>query len=256
MRRSASARAGLTLLELVVVLAVISLLISILLPAVLATRAASRDLECRTHFKTICQDFNYFADVSGIGARGDSDKLGDDRFLIEDFQESIYGIAEFWQGSTLSRRPIDGKGTLLLCPASNARLQKVPRIPCSSGAVEPQQDVSAGFNRRLFIRTRYVNDMPLPTGARLSSKILHFPDVPLVLDVDGRTARQKGAQPYYTAPAITNDKVSDIYEDGAFWFPSTRHRGRVNVGFVGGHVLSSTEPTAEPWWRWDYQPDT
>jgi len=29
----------------------------------------------------------------------------------------------------------------------------------------------------------------------------------------------------------------------------------MNVGFIGGHVLSSAEPTTEPFWRWTYVPE-
>jgi prepilin-type processing-associated H-X9-DG protein len=142
-----------------------------------------------------------------------------------------------------------------MCPASSGRLDRRPRTPCSGGAVDPQKNVSVGLNRRLEVRTRYVNDRPVPARAYLTPQILHLPDVPLVLDVDGERAARAGTPPYYTAPPITNDKSEDIYENGAFWFPSSRHRGRLNVGFVGGHVLSSARPTNEPWWRWDYQPE-
>jgi len=255
MRRRSVLRSGFTLLELLIALAVISVLIAILLPALSATRNTSRDIECRTRLRSVCEGFIFFADASGVGSRGDSDRLGDNQFLLEDYQESVYGIAEFWQGPARDRAPLAANAKGLLCPSSAGRLERRPRTPCSGGAIEPQRNVSVAFNRRLHVRTRDVNGTLVPATTRLTSQILHYPEVPLALDVDGAQAVGNGAQPYYTAPPILNDKLTDIYESGAFWFPSNRHRARLNVAFVGGHVLSTAHPTGEPWWRWNYQPN-
>lgn len=256
MRRSDWSARAVTLIELLVAMGVIALLAAILMPALGASRDAARDLECRSKLRAVSQSFIEFADDSGVGRRGDSENLGGDRFRIEDFQESVYGVDEYWNGPPAQRVALMAKEQPLVCPAGPTKLERRAGIPCSAGAIGPQANVSVGFNKRLDQRTRFILSRPFPSPAYLTSTILHYPDVPLVFDVDGKVATERDQLPYYAAPPIMTDKQVDIYEDGAAWFPSLRHRGRLNVGFVGGHVLSSTQPTGEPWWRWDFQPES
>lgn len=253
-RRSVTA-SGLTLIEVLVSVGIVALLTAILLPAMSAGRHAAKDLECRANFREVSQRFTHFADESGVGLRGDSQRLGPELFLLEDFQESIYGLHEFWEGPEATRQLIDASLQPLMCPESPTKLERRSGIPCSEGAVGPASGISAGFNKRLEKKSRIVGDRPYPATAYLTTKILEYPDVPLVFDVDGAEAAARDISAFYSAPPILTDKAVDIYESGLNWFPSFRHRGRMNIGFVGGHVLSSSEPLAEPWWRWGYQPD-
>lgn len=242
-------------MELLIVIGVLALLVAVLLPALSAGRQTANDIECRTNYRNVVQRFIEFADDSGAGLRGDSTALGADQFLLEDFQESIYQVHEFWQGPDNDIVTIRASESPLMCPAKNARLTRRAGTPCSSGAVGPQRDVSSGFNKRLDKKTRYVMKRPFPSTSVLSSKVLTNPDVPLVFDIDGEAAVKRNLVPYYSAPALTYDDKKDIYESGEAWFPAMRHRGRMNVGFIGGHVLSTSDPTSEPWSRWEYQPD-
>jgi len=242
------------LLEVLVVVSLIALLLAILLPALATGRHAAMDLECMAKLRTVSLEFRDFADESGAGNRGDSDQFGRQRFRIEDFQESVYGIDEFWQSRETERVAMKRSEESMMCPAGASRLERRGEMPCSSGAIVPKRNVTVAFNMRLHKRTRYVDGNPYAASAYLSDRILNHPDVPLLFDVDGEKADSAGKLPYYAAPPILGDDVLDIYESGHFWFPSFRHRGRLNVGFVGGHVLSSSDPTAEPWWQWRYQP--
>lgn len=244
-----------TIVELLVSAGIISLLAAILLPAMSAGRQAAKDLECRAQFRDVSQRFINFADDSGVGLRGESQSLGG-RFQIEDFQESVYQVDEFWVGPESERMPVHAGASPLACPASTGSLERKAGLPCSAGAIGPAKNVSTGFNKRLETRTREVRGRLFPANAYLSSKILTMPDVPLVFDVDGQLAAERDMLPIYSAPPILTDKWIDIYESGKSWFPSFRHRGRMNVAFVGGHVLSSLHPTEEPWWQWNYQPDS
>lgn len=255
MNRRQSKHQGFTLLELLVVVGISSVLIGILLPALSAGRHAAMALECKTKLRTVAMKFIQFADVSGARNRGDSDRLGPRRFRLEDFQESIYGIDEFWDGPAGERVAMKGPEQPLMCPAGAANLERRSDIPCSSGAIGPQVNVSIAFNKRLETRTRTIGGRPMRANAYPTDKILQYPDVPLLLDADGGQATARDVIPYYTAPPIVDDKSIDIYESGIFWFPSFRHRGQSNIGFVGGYVLSSNHPSTEPWWKWDYQPD-
>lgn len=253
-RRVQQAHAAFTLIELLIVVSIISVLAAILLPALSASRQAALDLRCRNQLRNVTQSFLSFAsDTSGVN-RGDSDKL-DRLFRIEDFQESIYRIHEFWEGPIVARAAYSVNPPPLFCPASPARMERRSGIPCSSGAIAPQKSVTVGFNKRLETKTVVVNGVQTGVKSYLGEKILQYPDVPLLLDVDGELAVSRGIIPYYAAPPLPKDSGPDIYLNGKYWFPAFRHRGSVNVGFVGGHVLSSRQPLNEPWWRWNYQPD-
>ncbi len=247
-------RHAFTLIELLVVIAIIAVLLAILLPALSAGRAAARNLKCKTQLRNVATEFTFFADGNGIGPRGSGGQYGENRFLIEDFQESIYRIDEYWDAPSAGRTAMDASQQPLMCPSAPSVLDRRADLPCSSGAIGPKQNVSVAFNKRLETRTFYFNGNPYPAMALLSPAILHYPNVPLLIDVDGKAADGDGKLPYYTAPPLLDDKEVDIYESGNFWFPSRRHRGQLNVGFVGGHVLSSANPSTEPWWRWHYQP--
>ncbi len=254
MENRTHSRFGLTLIELLLVVSVLGLLSAILIPALSSGRHAAMDLQCRAKLRTVTTSFLDFAGGSGAGKRGDSDSLGDNRFRVEDFQESIYRISEFWDEEG-QRASLDSRTQPLMCPTSSGRLNRRAGIPCSLGAVGPKKNVSIGFNKRLDTGTRYIDDRSFPQSVYLTEKILNYADVPLVFDLSGEAAVSNNVLPYYSAPPLSSLASPDIYSTGRFWMPAMRHRGKMNVAFVGGHVLSSRKPTQEPWWRWDYQPD-
>lgn len=244
---------ALTLLELLVVIGILGVLIAILLPALSASRDTANDLKCRANYRSVLFQFTNFADESGAGRRGNSETLAP-RFLLEDFQESLYGVAEFWGGGEAEREQFSSVNQPLMCPSGPRFLERRASIPCSAGAIVPLDNVSTGFNARLHRETRVLADGSIgPRPAYLSSNILLFPDAPLVFDIDGEAAFDRGVKPYYAAPAMPPKDGIDIYSNGAYWFPAMRHRGRINVGFIGGHVLSSANPLIEPYWRWNFQ---
>jgi len=248
---------GFTLLEMLVVVAILGVLVAILLPALNASRETAHDLKCRANYRSVLIQFTNFADESGAGRRGGSDSMGP-RFMLEDFQESIYGLAEFWGGGESEREQLTMSNQPLMCPAGPGFLERRGTIPCSAGAVTPVNNVTTGFNSRLNRESRILNDGSIgPRPAYLTSKILMFPDVPLLFDVDGQLATEREIKPYYAAPPMAPKDGIDIYSQvisgGIYWFPAMRHRGRINVGFIGGHVLSSARPLSEPYWRWNFQ---
>jgi len=231
-----------------------ALLMAILLPALSSARSAAQDLKCRTQLRAVVLKFMDFAADSGVALRGDSKQYGEKAFRLEDFQESVYEISEFWNGPDAQRLPLTARSQPLMCPSGPNSLERRSNLACSAGAIGPQNNVSIGFNRRLDTRTRYVNGAAVPGKSYLTDKILALPDVPLLFDVDGEEAAHRSLMPYYAAPPVV-ERPNDIYATGLYWFPSFRHRGSINVGFVGGHVLGSRQPLEEPWWRWSYQSD-
>jgi len=250
-----------TLIEMLVVVAIIGILMAIMGTSLARVRAAGKSFVCKNQLKNIAFNFIIFADDYGHPWRGDSDQDGRAGFYIEDFQESQYVIKEFWkvnaQGQSSQGEAVKIKASEqpLICPAGEQELEKVPNLPLRSMAVVPLANVSKGFNMRLDQAS-----VPQPGGGgpqlaqvRLSKRITAYPMVPLVFDVDGVAALaiDAGSLPYYSAPRTNS---WDNYASGSYWFPSLRHGGRCNAAFVGGHVLSSLQPVREPGWEWKYQP--
>lgn len=248
---------GFTLIELLVVISIIALLLAILVPALSAGRGAAQDLECKARMRGVTTEFILFADPAAGVPRGQSEIYGPNTFRIEEFQERMYGVDEFWTGADADRQQLSRSDVSLMCPSANGSLERRSGLPCSAGAIGPEENVSTGFNKRLEVKWEYIPqiDQNLRRPVFLTSKVLSQPDVPLVFDVDGKAATDAGEVPYYSAPAVLSDKIEDMFEAGNFWFPGKRHSNRINVGFIGGHVLSSAEPVTEPFWRWSYVPE-
>jgi len=243
-------------LEILVVISIIGTLIAILMPSLQACRRSGRNLKCMSQLKNVAFEFRLFADDFACRSRGNGRNLPEPgqegfsfeprQFWLEDFQESIYQVSEFWTEPSRRITNLDASRELLMCPEGQGPLRRRPSVPCSDGAIFPHENVSMGFNRRLH---RPGPDLSVRS---LTSRVLDYPDVPLALDVDGRQAKSLGREPYYTAPPIGRN---DGYNSGNFWFPSYRHRERLNVALVGGHVLSTRDPLGQSDFRWSYQPD-
>ena len=164
-------------------------------------------------------------------------------FFIEDFVDKMYRTGEFMTDAITVQTPYDSRRELMMCPAGPKRLLRWPRQVSFERTVRPWENVSLAMNRRLL---RYGNRHKVVT-----SRILDYPNVPVVMDVDGANAVSAGQRPFYIAPPTNED---DEYKDGRYWFPSFRHGRTVNVAFVDGHVASSSKPAEEPGWRWSYHP--
>ena len=246
-----SSASGFTLVELLIVVAIIALLVSILATALGNVRGASRRVMCMNQLREVSFRFSRFAEEAQHPNRGESEQYGPKLFRLEDFQESVYRIQEFWDAGAAQQAGFGSEGNPLICPAGPGDLVRRRGLPCTSYAVSPGEHVSIAFNMRL----EYVSVVSV-VGARLKRTLLtprikSRPWVPLAFDIDGLKATQNGALPYYSAPSAGDP---GMYGTGRFWFPSTRHLGRCNVAFVGGHVLSSPAPERVGHWQWSYQP--
>jgi len=250
-RCPAAFRGAWTLLEMLVVIAIITVLISVLVISLVQVRGSSKSFVCKNNLKTVAFEFIQFADDFAHPNRGDSEKFGRTGFYIEDFQERLYKISEFWDSpgfSTVKYKPGEQP---LICPAGAGNLQKQSGFPCSGYAVTPATNISVGFNKRLERASVVVSGRALLKGVRLTQRLMEHPGVPLAFDVDGEAAAGRGILPYYSAPTAGD---AGKYANDALWFPGLRHNREMNASFVGGHVLSSSKPDKQGGWQWKYQP--
>lgn len=245
-----STAGGFTLLELLVVAAIIVILVSILAVSLGKVRRTTKAFVCKNNLKTVAFEFFQFADEFAHPSRGDSED-GRPGFRIDDFQERLYRIAEFWDCGNATEVDYEPTRQPLICPSGPQTLRRRAGLPCQSYAVTPAENVSVGFNMRLYRASVVVGGRPVLKDVRLGHQILEHGSVPLALDVEGRVAVSRSVLPYYIAPPAGD---TGKYADGLFWFPARNHDGKANVCFVGGHVLSSASPDTEPGWNWTYQP--
>lgn len=240
-------RPAFSLIEMLVVISVIALILAIFLPALSASRRLAQNLQCVARMREIGFEFRAFADDFTVRNRGDSEDHGPNAFRIEDFVDSMYRVDEFWTDAPHS--PLlryDSDRELMMCAAGPKTLYRRYKVTAFQHEVWPLENVSLAVNRRLL------RDGLRPGIRIVTSRILDYPDVPVLLDVDGAEAVRAGQEPFYIAPPTA---VEDAYQDGGYWFPSFRHGKTLNVAFVGGHVASSKTPLQEPTWRWSYHPD-
>lgn len=247
-------RAAFTLVETLVLGALVALSLSILLPATRLVRGNVKALQCASNMRTVTQRFELFVhgeSDSDVDA-GHGEPLSSRQFFIDDFQERLYGIDEFWNLGSQAKGRLTSDRDLMLCPAGAPQLTKKKGFPCGPEAIKPAQDISLGLNMRLYrapVASHGTAQLAPVASTRVVADILNHPYVPLVLDVDGAEAARRGHGAFYAAPPV--DGVDDPYASGEYWTPSHRHSGYVNVGFVGGHVLKSQAPEYERW-DWSY----
>lgn len=243
-----------TLIELLIVIAVIAVLLGILLPALSMAMSSARAFRCQMSLRSVAFDFTVFADDELHGDRGNDDRDRPGRFQLETFQESQYGIDEFWawEGQNKVTLPDATGHDPLRCSVVRGDITLMRDTPCSAGAISPPQNVSYGFNARLqWIEVTKPNGSVASTRTWLDSRILEHEKIPLAWDVDGEVAFQKGEQPVFSAPSLDS---KGPYADDRLWFPATRHAGTMNVAFTAGHVQSTRAPLEESGWLWGFQP--
>ncbi|NOX58010.1 MAG: hypothetical protein GXP29_04025 [Planctomycetes bacterium] len=258
--RSTRARPALTLVELLVVVAIMSTLMSILLTTLSSVRNSAKSVLCKNKLQGVAQAFQMFADDYAHGDRGrESNRLGGNRFRLEDFQDSLYGTEEFIKGDAtqVNKVTFEARKQPLICPAGPRGLGHDGTIQPAELSILPLENVSIGFNMRLHMGNIKINygtiQLDSLRSVTLSPRILNHPWTPLAFDVDGMSAqnRPQPLVPFYSTPPAAQ---SGLYTSGKFWFPAGRHAGQVHAAFIGGHVWSSRNPATAPGWDWAYQP--
>ncbi len=243
-------RRAFTLVEILISIAIIAVLISLLLPAMSGTMGSARAFKCQVAQRAVMFDLQLFAE--GEVPRGDDASLAGDRFRLETFQESQYGIDEFWAwpGRGTVSLPDEAGNDPLRCAAIRGEVALRSGVPCSRGAISPPDAVSYGFNIRLHIAEDTRGGGPAARPVLLSPRIVDQSSVPILWDVDGGLAREKGVSPVFSGPSLDSEAV---FAGDRYWFPGSRHGRAANFAFLDGRVESSRNPLHEGW-DWDYSP--
>lgn len=249
--RGRSSESGFTIAELLVSITIVAILISLVLPLLARTIAASRGFKCQQSLRSVAYDFQLFADDDLHGYRGEVENQRDNTFTIENFAESQYGVHEFWAWPGENRHSIpDGAGyDPMRCAEVKGEIVLRSNMPCAT-AVIPPHNISYAFNIRLRIAEIRV-PTPRQTMVYLTSGV-PIPDaVPLLWDIDAPNAVARNQSPFYSGPSLDSPAV---FAGNRYWFPGMRHNGAANFAFVDGHVESSMAPLEENTWDWGYSP--
>lgn len=241
-----------SLVELLVVIAVLATIAGLLLPALGRSMAMARQFRCQVSLRSVGFDFGVFADEALHGDRGADKSLGP-RFRVETFQESEYGIDEFWRWGDVNAHtvPDADDNDPMRCAAVKGLVMLRRGTPCRQGAVTPSENISYTFNGRLDRAPRGSNESRW-MQATLTPDAASESMVPLAFDVDGAEAERRGVTPVFSAPGLGVDRGP--FAGDALWFPSYRHAGSSNVLFTDQHVESSRALVDEKLWRWDFLP--
>lgn len=248
-----------TLIELLIVVAIVTVLLALLFPAIRGTVSAARGFRCQSSQRTIAFDFSVFADDQLHGPRGtDETTLNHGQFRVETFQDAQYGVDEFWAyGSVPAHRVPDTQGRdPMRCAEVRGPIDLQKFAPCTSGGVGPPENVSFGFNIRLhWSELRAAARRPY--NVFLTARILDGYGVvspsalPLLTDVDGAVASARGMTPLFTGPGLD---ATTLLSGDRFWFPALRHNGGLNIAFVDGHVKATRSPIGDPGCNWGFEP--
>jgi prepilin-type N-terminal cleavage/methylation domain-containing protein/prepilin-type processing-associated H-X9-DG protein len=247
------ARPGFSLVELLVVIAVIATIAGLLLPALSHSIALARQFRCQVSLRSVGFDFGVFADDTLHGDRGHDASMAP-RFRLETFQESEYGVDEFWRwGDKPSHTlPDEADNDPMRCAEVGGMLTLRRGAPCRAGAVGPAESVSFTFNGRLDRAPVRGGDGSRWMQVTLTDGVVFRPMLPLAWDVDGAEAGRRGVSPVFSAPGL--EEARGPFAGDALWFPSLRHAGAANVLFTDQHVESSRDPAGETGWAWSFLP--
>jgi len=249
-----------TLVELLIVIAIVAVLLALIFPAIRGTLAAARSFRCQSSQRTIAFDFTVFADDQLHGDRGNDGVELRNRalFRAETFQNSQYGTNEFWTyGENVPTHTVpDTQGRdPMRCAEVDGNIKLTRALSCSIGGVAPSKNVSYGLNIRLHWSEKRAA-AGLSYGVVLSNRILDGygivppSSLPLMMDVDGAAAAVRGTNPVFVGPSLDS---TTLFADNRFWFPGVRHNGTMNVAFMDGHVKATHRPLLEGW-AWGFEP--
>lgn len=252
-----------TLVELLVVVAIIAVLTSVLLPALGSVRQQARTIVCMSNLKSIAFDFNLaLNNPNSIRSSNDTIAPLEGGFWLSNFADKIYHAGSYYDSSTSSTSYANGSD-VFFCPSAAPYLTvdgtRDHVFDSPHSALSPKANVSYAFNARL--RAVYRALAGSPSGEQyfvmLGPNVLgwpHAPEMPLMLDVDASLAVKWDADPFAIAPAIEDIGAYRAYNffpnGGKRWYPILRHNDQANVARLDGSVRRTNKLLKDPDFEW------
>jgi prepilin-type processing-associated H-X9-DG protein/prepilin-type N-terminal cleavage/methylation domain-containing protein len=243
-----------TLLELLVSIAIITVLLSMLLPAIGSAIALARSRKCQSGQRSVGFDFSIFADDTLHPYRGEGSRRNS--FQLRSFINAEYQINEFWAWGNVDEVELpDSAGRdPMRCPLMAGPITLVRGRQATAGGVGPPENLSFGFNIRFHQAEVLDANGQLRTiqPLNIASAMLDVraDKVPLMWDIDAGAAVDLGVNPLLTGPSLGSD---GMLAGDRYWFPGQRHHGMGNYLFLDGHVEETSTPLNNRW-NWGYSP--
>jgi prepilin-type N-terminal cleavage/methylation domain-containing protein len=205
-----------TLVELLLVIAVIAILAALLMPALAAAQARSKRVACLDNLKQSALSFQmYTADNDGklaqnypLGEGGSNSwVLGSMKVPSDSTNKTLIRQAKFF--------PYASQVTLYRCPSDPSRTEDAPRV--------------RSYSMNGWIGSRYMETYPGPTGYRTfvrDSELAVAGPAKLWVIIDEHEASIDDAW----FPVTMDD--SQPFAS----FPATRHQGSYGLNFADGHA--------------------
>jgi len=226
--------AGFTLVELLVVIAVIGILIGLLLPAVQSARAAARSTECRSNLKNLGLALQNYLLTHG------------EKFMPTHLPPDSLSRSRYWFGEILNGEVDRSRGFLLPYMENNTAVERCPEV--GPGTVTPKY---AGATSGYAYNPRLGTVQYTPPDWIPSMDIHRLVEIRNTATVIAFTDSAEVWWHGVPAPVV---QETFILSPPSSRFPNVhfRHNGRTaNVLFVDGHVEPMTPsdnplPTSPP----------
>ncbi len=265
-------RCGYTLVELLVVMAIIALLVSLLMTGLRGVMRQADSLVCMSNLRQIAFEFQRVAEDPASLERWDPAHADRSGFGLTSFIDKVYAAGKYFRpavpGERESVKEYYRGQEIFLCPAGPSRLRVTGGrrvLESNNTAIMYPVDVSYGFNARLHKVFRFSQEEGqwVERYVKLSLNMYDWPNAPktaLVFDVDARAAVKAASNPHLIAPPNepielgSSDELSIGYQPGSSssglmhgrkWFPSQRHQGKTNAALLDGSVRSIKDLLAE-----------
>ena len=251
-------RRGFTLVEMLVVSAIIILLVALLMTGLRSVKRQADSLVCMSNLRQVAIDFQLVAQNPPELKRWMPEQAAVGGFGLTSFIDKVYEAGTYFP-DTDGSNPDEVKEYVrgekpFFCPSGppqlSVRENRIVLAPEDHAVADPAT-VSYGFNARLY---RVFRRMPgtyvwVPRFVMLGPNMFNQPRAPqtaLIFDVDAKAARKAHATPHLVAPPNEDGgeyspSVSLSLANGMRWFPSQRHLGNTNVALLDGSVQTTPD---------------
>lgn len=163
-------RTGFSLVELLVVIAMIAILIALLLPAVQATREAARKVQCYNHFKQVSLAVLNYASANNDTLPATTLHDGLIRIEVDDFRGAQIGVS--WRAEITSY--IEGPASVVRLDSAKPLTDADNQSAIATTVLEFQCPTTPGYPRSNPVKSLDAfKSMDISTGA-VDQKAVHY----------------------------------------------------------------------------------